>query len=385
IGMLGMELERDHGWTDIEFAALFTGLSGATTAPGEAQDAIVRLIAEAGGLDALAAANSIDDVRRISSRVSSAIDEYLDTWGLRAVRYEIAYPTVAEHPEWLLRQLQEHRPHPPDDPAARATAERRLLEALGDTPETHARLDEARRAFPVRESNEAATVGLPIAVLRRVGLGAGRRLVRNGNLERPGDVFDLTVSEVTALLRSATLVPADPALRAHNRRAAREAADARTPPLTVGPNSEAGLEAPDLSGFPQEIIDGTNAMVWYTTKIIGTPSQQTDERGGVRGLAVSPGTYEGTARVVLDESELERIESGDVLVCPITSPVWSMVFPALGALVCDSGGALSHPAIIAREFGIPAVVGTGNATTAIVDGTTVRVDGDAGTVTAVTS
>jgi pyruvate,water dikinase len=95
---------------------------------------------------------------------------------------------------------------------------------------------------------------------------------------------------------------------------------------------------------------------------------------------VSPGAYEGTARVVLDESELDRIEPGDVLVCPITSPVWSMVFPALGALVCDSGGPLSHPAIIAREFAIPAVVNTGNATSVIPDGATVRVDGDRGSV-----
>ena len=69
---------------------------------------------------------------------------------------------------------------------------------------------------------------------------------------------------------------------------------------------------------------------------------------------------------MLDEAELDRIEAGDVLVCPITSPVWSMVFPALGALVCDAGGPLSHPAIIARrEFGIPAVVGTGDATSTI--------------------
>ena len=105
----------------------------------------------------------------------------------------------------------------------------------------------------------------------------------------------------------------------------------------------------------------------------------------VRGDAVSPGVYEGTARVVLDEAELDRIEAGDVLVCPITSPVWSMVFPALGALVCDAGGPLSHPAIIAREFAIPAVVNTVNATSVIADGATVRVDGDAGVVTMVKS
>ena len=110
-------------------------------------------------------------------------------------------------------------------------------------------------------------------------------------------------------------------------------------------------------GSPTDLVRGTNAMVWYTTKILGAPPSA--ERGRtcgsseVTGQAVSPGIYEGTARVVLDEAELDRIEAGDVLVCPITSPVWSMVFPALGALVCDAGGPLSHPAIIAREFAHP--------------------------------
>jgi pyruvate,water dikinase len=147
--------------------------------------------------------------------VRRAVDDYLDSYGLRAVRYEVAYPTVAERPDWLLSQLQTHRPRAHDgDRARRAEAERHLFESLGDTPETRARLEAARRTFPVREGNEAATVGLPIAVLRRVGLAAGRRLARAGNLERPEDVFDLTVDEVTAILRSALIVPPDPALRA---------------------------------------------------------------------------------------------------------------------------------------------------------------------------
>ncbi len=387
IGLLGLELERDHGWTDIEFAALFTGLSNASTAPGKAQDVIVKLIADANGLDTLAHATSLNDVRKISTTVGDAIDEYLDRWGLRAVRYEVAYPTVAERPDWLLRQLQEHRSHEHDDDRARRdAAEQRLLAALGDTDETRARLKAARRAFPVREGNEQATVGLPLAVARRVGLGAGRRLVRNGNLERAEDVFDLTVNEVTALLRSGLIAPADPALRARTRREARAEADARVAPLTVGPSTDGSLAAPDLGGFPDDLVRGTNAMVWYTTKILGAPPSANAATAGsseVTGQAVSPGTYEGTARVVLDERELDRIEAGDVLVCPITSPVWSMVFPALGALVCDAGGPLSHPAIIAREFGIPAVVGTGDATSTIPDGAQVRVDGGKGTVTVV--
>ena len=76
------------------------------------------------------------------------------------------------------------------------------------------------------------------------------------------------------------------------------------------------------------------------------------------GISASPGRYTGTVRVISSEAEFDRIHNGDVLVCPATSPVWSVLFPSVGALVTDTGGILSHPAIIAREFRVPAVVAT---------------------------
>jgi rifampicin phosphotransferase len=100
----------------------------------------------------------------------------------------------------------------------------------------------------------------------------------------------------------------------------------------------------------------------------------------VHGTAASPGVYEGVARVVMNEEELDKVQPGDVLVCPITSPVWSVVFPKIGALVTDTGGVLSHPAIIAREYRVPAVVATGNGTELLRDGQHVSVDGSNGVV-----
>jgi pyruvate,water dikinase len=102
--------------------------------------------------------------------------------------------------------------------------------------------------------------------------------------------------------------------------------------------------------------------------------------GDATGIGGSPGTYEGTVRVIRGEEEFDKLEDGDVLVCPITSPIWSMLFPQVGALVCDAGGPMSHPAIIAREFGVPAVLSTGDATSTFVDGERVRVDGNNGVV-----
>jgi pyruvate,water dikinase len=102
---------------------------------------------------------------------------------------------------------------------------------------------------------------------------------------------------------------------------------------------------------------------------------------GACGVAASPGIYEGRACVLTGPHEFDRLEPGDVLVAPITSPAYNTVLPLIGAVVTDKGGALCHAAIVAREFGIPAVVGTVTATQAIPDGAKVRVDGTAGTVT----
>ena len=82
----------------------------------------------------------------------------------------------------------------------------------------------------------------------------------------------------------------------------------------------------------------------------------------------------------MGEAEFQKVQAGDVLVCPVTSPVWSLFFPSIGALVTETGGVLSHSAIIAREYGIPAVVATGNATAVLREGQTVTVDGARGVV-----
>jgi pyruvate,water dikinase len=109
-------------------------------------------------------------------------------------------------------------------------------------------------------------------------------------------------------------------------------------------------------------------------------SQAQNEETRVFGLVGSPGVYEGTARVVFGHESFGRIEPGDVLVAHSTSEAFNALLPLLGAIVSDSGGALSHAAIVAREFGIPAVVGTREATKLIPDGARVRVDAENGVV-----
>jgi len=110
-------------------------------------------------------------------------------------------------------------------------------------------------------------------------------------------------------------------------------------------------------------------------------SEAPHEERRLRGLGASGGVYEGPARRVAGPSEFDRIVQGDVLVTESTTEAFNILLPLLGAIITDSGGLLSHSAIVAREYGIPGVVGTRDGTGNIPDGARVRVDGDAGEVT----
>jgi pyruvate,water dikinase len=110
------------------------------------------------------------------------------------------------------------------------------------------------------------------------------------------------------------------------------------------------------------------------------PSEAEHEDELLRGIAASGGVYEGVARRVNGPDEFDRIQKGDVLVTESTTEAFNILLPLLGAIVTDAGGLLSHSAIVAREYGIPGVVGTREATQRIQDGSTVRVNGDAGEV-----
>lgn len=132
-----------------------------------------------------------------------------------------------------------------------------------------------------------------------------------------------------------------------------------------------------MASFPREARQAAEGVFWALEQTFATElsGRVQHDAGNIKGIAASSGRYTGTVRLIKDESQFHLIEPGDVMVCPTTSPVWSVLFPSIGALVTDSGGIFSHSAIIAREYRIPAVVATGNATELLLDGQTVTVDG----------
>ncbi len=140
---------------------------------------------------------------------------------------------------------------------------------------------------------------------------------------------------------------------------------------------------PALGVAPEEITEPFTVMLFGVTT--DTVKQWLDgdasDAGEVRGIAASAGTAEGPARVITTVGQLDEVQAGEILVCPITAPSWAPVFARIGAAVSDIGGIMSHAAIVSREYGLPAVVGTGFGTKRIRNGQRIRVDGDKGVVT----
>jgi pyruvate,water dikinase len=141
---------------------------------------------------------------------------------------------------------------------------------------------------------------------------------------------------------------------------------------------------PALGPLPDAIEDPAVQMLWgitsETLEVWSRPQGETVDNE-IKGFAASPGCVEGIAHVLLASTDITRLKEGEILVCPITSPSWGPVFGKIKAAVSDIGGTMSHAAIVAREYGMPAVVGTGQATKRIKTGQRIRVDGDQGIVT----
>jgi phosphohistidine swiveling domain-containing protein len=203
------------------------------------------------------------------------------------------------------------------------------------------------------------------AHLRLVLIAIGRKLVDAGALDEPDDVVFLRYNELRVLMADREM---DGRAIVAARRADRQQSYEFRPPAWIGTATQSQLDFPYLVnwGFPEKFHQSR-------TTDVSEPTQ-------VKGIGGSPGVVEGTARVVLHEDEFDLVRAGDVLVCHMTNPAWVVLFTKIAALVTNAGGITAHPAVLSREFGIPAVVGTQNGTERIKNGDRVRVDGGKGVV-----
>ncbi len=220
-------------------------------------------------------------------------------------------------------------------------------------------LASAQKYAPLREE-ALAEIGLAYPLIRQILRELGARFTQQGAIEKPDDIYWLTEAELQAAAERLDGGIALDSLESsiQQRKVEMQSAMQLTPPFVL----------------PQMKVFGFDLMSLRSKR----------GRGGkanvIKGVAASPGKITATARVLHGPQDFNQMQPGDVLVAPITTPAWTPLFALASAVVTDVGGPLSHGSIVAREYGIPAVLGTGAATRRIHSGDTVTVDGAAGIV-----
>jgi phosphohistidine swiveling domain-containing protein len=323
------------------------------------------------------ASNVLEALRSLQGEAGEAVTAYLDLVGYRLLDgFDISEPYALELPDALLRAIRAAVAGEAATPEA--DIEGKIAEVRARVPEQHQEqfdglLEEARMTYRIRDERGVFSDIWASGLMRRAALAAGRRLAGSGRLHAPEHFVDAGFEEMRALVSGADGPSKEELAERFEDRNSRSAKEA---PAVLG---DPPSHPPDPSGLPPSSARVERGVGIFMQSLFGS-AEAAHEKELLRGLAASRGVYEGPARRVAGPSEFDRITKGDVLVTESTTEAFNILLPLLGAIVTDSGGLLSHSAIVAREYGIPGVVGTRDATQRIADGTRVRVDGDAGEV-----
>ncbi len=359
------------GWPAQRMFELVAGRSSATTALHER---VRRLVLEHSA--ALPEApRSWAELARTAPGLAAAMQRLLADEGLRMLDYDPRNETLGERPDLLLSILRSviAAPAPGDGLATRreaALAEAKArLDAAGVAELEHL-VGLAADCYASRDDNGTWTVSRPVGLVRRYVLELGRRI--EPALGRREHAVYLSPEEHAPALRGQL---ADVRALVDRRRGEESWAHFHRGPAFLGTRPA----PPPLGAFPI----GLRRMIRIFDLIdqLELPAGSgVDATGALRGLGLGHRVVVGTARVIRQAGELDTLRAGEVLVCRLTSPEWSLALGRAAAIVTDEGGALSHPAIIAREYGVSAVLGTEEATRRIATGDRVRVDPITGTV-----
>ena len=371
-------------WTEVPPAEVLSMMAGAAPVSAGASAELERMIAAFQGNDDARAELASDGdpatvlaaLRARDDEVGRALDGYLDLVGCRLLDgFDIAGRYALELPDVLLRAI---RSAVDTGGSGGDDAEARIAGVRDQVPEEHRAefdelLGEARLMYRLRDERGVFSDIWASGLMRRAALGAGRRLATSGRIQDPEHIVDATADEMAQMVMGAGGPSADELAARYDARTAMTGREG--PPFLGDPPTP----PPDMTGLPPDVIRLMTATGIAIGALFGG-SEAEHEENLLRGLAASGGSYEGIARRIAGPHEFDRIEQGDVLVTESTSEAFNILLPLLGAIVTDAGGLLSHSAIVAREYGIPGVVGTRDATQLIPDGAHVRVDGDAGEV-----
>lgn len=301
------------------------------------------------------------------------LEAYLDEYGWRTDSiFELTKKSWREDPSIALNAIQGYinigDEGGPDAQYQSAVRRREELLAgarrrLASDPARLARFNElyetAACFTPVAEDHNHYIDQMGDIVMRYPALEIGRRLMAKGSIAEPDDVFFLHLPEVGAGMSGSNLK----AVAVQRRQDLARWAQVVPPPVLGTPQDPSGDPAEDL-----------------LMRFFGSPVEPSTDPSIITGTAASPGTARGPAKVVRDLTQASKVSHGDILVCEMTLPPWTPLFATIAAVVADTGGILSHCAIVAREYRIPCVVGTAFGTAVIKDGMMLTVDGSKGIV-----
>jgi len=377
-------LAHARAWTGLPTVQLLGLMRGASPISGGGSPQHAALVTAYRADAAARAALDADDdpaallerLRREPTAAGRALDDYLDFVGYRLLDgFDISGRFALEMPDVLLRSIRTAI----DETGAEADVDAQVAEVRSHVPEQHreefdALLAEARLGYRVRDERGVYSDIWASGLMRRAALAAGRRLAVRGRVRDPEDFVFADIDELCAMLEGSPTPTADELAA---RLAYCQTYTAKDAPAHRGDDP---MLPPDPSTLPPPMQRLMAAVGIAIGEMFGS-SEDEHEVTVIRGLAASSGVREGIARRVAGPADFDRIQQNDVLLTEATTEAFNILLPLLSAIITDSGGALSHAAIVAREYGIPGVVGTRDATERIADGTRVRVDGDAGTVT----
>lgn len=377
---VGLYLAKAAEWTGLHAGDLLAPLRGSSRVSLGAHDELIQAgarLAEAGvepaGFAGVSAADTLAALRERPDAVGAAVRAYLDAVGMRlAGGYDVGDCCAMEMPEMMLGTLWASR-----EDQTRPANGAAVAKVRDQVPAAHHAafddlLDHARRINRLRDERGVFNDVWGTGIARQALLEAGRRLAEAGRIDDAGLAIEATHAELIAALRGAASV---------SSATLRERADWRhNAPLTQVPPflGPPPTSPPPADGLPPHAAAALRAFGTALDELFGPAPES--KGSTITGKPVSPGVYTGRARVIAQTRDMNRVTHGDVLVTTSTSPAFNVVLPLLGAIVTDKGGQLSHAAIVAREYGIPAVVGTLRATTTIPDQARVEVDGTRGHV-----
>lgn len=378
----GHYLAQALPWTGCSAGELLVLLQGSSpVSNGFAADELAKagdaLAANEGAMAVLRSSESpADSIMALTHDpdVGEAVRAYVEAVRYRSLGYDVGDRTAGEMPELLIETLLTAA----GGVTSQAADDTALDRIRGKVPPEHLAefdelLAETRLINRLRDERGVYADGWGTGLARRAVMETGRRLHHRELLLDPEHAADLNLDELASLLRGEGGPTPAEAAEHHAWRTTKTSADA-PPFLNAMP-----APPPPVDLLPPAARTAARAMDAAMANLFGV-SEEDNTDGVIRGLSVNAGSYEGTARLVDTSVDFGRIKQGDVLVTRNTSPYFNVVLPLLGAIVTDRGGQLSHAAIVAREYGIPGVVGTREATAVIPDGARVRVDGSTGEV-----